>query len=59
MNKFEIIRGRDMQFYFHLKAGNGEIIAQSEGYTTKQSALHGINSVKTNASTANVVDLTK
>lgn len=27
------------RFYFSLKGANGEIVAQSEGYTKKQSAL--------------------
>ena len=34
---------------FNLKAGNGEIIATSETYTTKRSCLKGIESVKANA----------
>jgi len=36
-------------YYFHLKAANGEIILASESYTSKQSAITGIASVKTNA----------
>ena len=35
------------QWYWHLKAGNNEIVVQSEGYTTKQSALHAVGLVKT------------
>jgi uncharacterized protein YegP (UPF0339 family) len=46
--KFEIFTGRDNQYYFRLKASNGEIIGASEGYTTKQSAQNGIDSVKIN-----------
>jgi uncharacterized protein len=30
------------QWYWHLKARNGEIVAQSEGYTTKQKCREGI-----------------
>ncbi|WP_435405825.1 YegP family protein [Mycolicibacterium thermoresistibile] len=41
-----------------MKAGNGETIAVSEGYTTRSGALNGIESVKTNAPGAPVVDLT-
>lgn len=37
------------EFYFHLKAGNGEIILSSEGYISKQGAENGIKSVKENA----------
>ena len=43
----------------HLKAANGEIIASSEGYTTKASAHNGIESVQKNAPGAAVVDLTE
>ncbi len=35
-------------FKFDLKAGNGEVIATSEVYTTKAACLNGIESVKTN-----------
>lgn len=57
MAKFELFKGTNGLFYFRLKAENGEKIAQSEGYTTKQGALNGIAAVKRCAS-AGVVDLT-
>ena len=41
-----------------MKAANGEIIAASEAYNSKASAQNGIESVKTNAPTAPVEDLT-
>ena len=47
--KFEIKKAKDGQFYFHLKASNGEIILASEMYKQKASAEHGIASVKKNA----------
>ena len=47
--KFEIKKSSDNQFYFNLKAGNGEIILTSEMYRAKSSAENGITSVKTNA----------
>ncbi len=47
--KFEILKSSNDQFYFRLKAGNGEIILSSEQYTTKANAQNGIESVKTNA----------
>lgn len=55
--KFELYKGKDGQYYFRLKAGNGETIAVSEGYTTKASAKNGIASVKKNASIAETVEL--
>jgi uncharacterized protein YegP (UPF0339 family) len=39
-----------------LKAPNGEIVASSESYKTKAAAQHGINSVRTVARGATVVD---
>lgn len=57
--KFEIFTGADTHFYFHLKAENGEIIAASQGYTTKQSAERGIDAIKRIASHADVIDLSQ
>lgn len=37
------------EFQFNLKAGNGETILSSEGYTAKASCLNGIESVRKNA----------
>jgi uncharacterized protein len=48
MGKFVIKTGKDGQFYFNLKASNGEIILSSEGYTTKTSCKRGIASVMKN-----------
>ena len=47
--KFELKVAKDGQFYFHLKAMNGQIILASEMYKAKASALNGIESVKTNS----------
>jgi uncharacterized protein len=58
MAKFEIFKGTNGKYYFRLKASNGEIIAQSEGYSSKQGAQDGIASVKKNAPIATTVDLT-
>lgn len=57
--KFEITKDKAGKFRFRLKAGNGEIIAVSEAYETKASAKNGIESVKTNAPGATVVDLSE
>lgn len=37
------------EFYFRLKAKNGQIILSSEGYSAKAGAMNGIESVKKNA----------
>jgi hypothetical protein len=47
--KFEVFKGTDEQWYFHLKATDGKVILASEGYHNKQGALRGIQSVKKNA----------
>ena len=58
MEKFEFWQSKkDGQWYFHLKAENNEIIAQSEGYTTKDNCLNGINSVKRNAPNADLEEI--
>ena len=43
---------------FDLKAGNGQVIATSEVYTTDAACKNGIESVKTNAPIAAVEDQT-
>lgn len=48
--KFEIKKSKNNKFFFHLLAGNGQIILSSEMYEAKASALNGIASVKKNAS---------
>ncbi len=50
--KFETFKGIDGRYYFHLQAGNGEIVLQSQGYTAKASALNGIDSVAQNGGIA-------
>jgi uncharacterized protein len=47
--KYEIYKDSSGKFRFRLKAANGEIIAQSEAYASKDSAKNGIASVKANA----------
>ncbi|NML20107.1 YegP family protein [Pseudoflavitalea sp. G-6-1-2] len=49
MGKFATKTGKDGQFYFNLKADNGQVILSSEGYTTTAARQNGIDSVKTNA----------
>lgn len=46
------------KYYFVLKASNGEVIATSEMYSSKQAAQNGIESVRSNASTSEIKDLT-
>jgi len=55
---FEIISDSAGKFRFHLKAANGEIIAVSQAYEAKESAMTGIVSIKKNARIAKIADLT-
>ncbi len=55
--KFELWTDKGGQYRFNLKATNGQVIATSEGYSSKASAKAGIESVKKNAAGAEVVEL--
>jgi uncharacterized protein YegP (UPF0339 family) len=44
--KFEIFIDRAGDYRFRLKAPNGEILAASEGYSSKVGCMNGIESVK-------------
>lgn len=59
MGKFELYKGKDEQFYFRLKAANGQNIGASEGYKEKSSAQNGIESVKKNAPDADRYELSE
>merc|ERR1711908_211208 len=49
--KFELFRSeKNDEFYFRLKASNGEIILASQGYKGKSGAENGIRSVRENSS---------
>ncbi|MFK0242469.1 MULTISPECIES: YegP family protein [unclassified Microbacterium] len=54
--KFELYTDKSGEYRFRLKAGNGETIAVSEGYSSKSAALNGIDSVRRNAADAEVVE---
>ena len=46
--RFEVFQSQqDWKYYFHLRAGNGQIVLQSEAYSSKQAAKNGIAAVKT------------
>ena len=52
--KFEMYQDKAGEFRFRLKARNGQIIATSEGYTTKNACENGVESVRKNAPEAAV-----
>ncbi|HEY9540126.1 MAG TPA: YegP family protein [Luteimonas sp.] len=47
--KFEISKRANGEFQFDLKAGNGQVILSSEGYSAKGSCINGIESVRKNS----------
>jgi uncharacterized protein YegP (UPF0339 family) len=57
--KFVLKKGSTGKFRFNLVATNGQVIATSEAYETKASAVNGIESVKRNAPNAEIDDQTK
>ena len=54
--KFVIKKAKNGQFMFNLVASNGQIVATSEQYTAKASALKTIESIQKSAGTAAIVD---
>jgi len=56
--QFEIYLDTAGEYRFRLRAPNGEIIAVSEAYKTKDGCKNGIASVKENAPKATIQDLT-
>ena len=57
MGKF-VVKATKTGFVFNLKAGNGEVIAVSEVYTTESACMKGVESVKKNAVDAKLEDQT-
>lgn len=57
MSKFQITTRKNGEYQFNLKAGNGEIILTSEGYSSKAGCTNGIESVKTNSQIDSRYDL--
>ena len=53
---FEWYKDKQGKFRFRLKAANGEIIAVSEAYVSKDGCVNGIESVKKNAAIAKIVE---
>jgi len=57
-NRYDRLTAKNGQYYFNLKAANGEVIGTSELYNTTASRDHGIDLVKAQAPTAGTEDLT-
>lgn len=49
MGKFETKKDNSGELRFNLKAGNGQVILSSEGYSSKSACDNGIESVRKNS----------
>jgi len=55
--KYQIFRdGEDGQFYYQLKAADGKIVLNSEGYPSREFCLDNINLIRRNARFDNSFD---
>jgi uncharacterized protein len=57
-SKFVLKKGITGKYHFNLVAANGQVIATSEAYESRESALNGVESVKKNAPDSQVDDQT-
>ena len=55
---FEIVKSKNKQWYFVLKAENGEVVLTSETYKSKQACIDTIKLIKRSAFFAKTIDLT-
>jgi len=55
--KFELFTDSAGKYRFRLKASNGQVIAASQAYASKKSALDGIESVRKHAPEAETVEV--
>lgn len=58
MSKFEVFQSKN-GYRWRLKAGNGEVVATGEEYTTKESAKKGCEAVQRAAANAEIVESNK
>lgn len=58
MVRFEIYVDRVGEYRWRLVAANNEIVAASEGYSSKQGAINSAQNVKYWATSASIRDLT-
>ena len=54
--RFLVIRDGDEEYRFRIEAEDGQLMATSEPYTSKSSALKGVEAIKRNAADAQVDD---
>jgi uncharacterized protein YegP (UPF0339 family) len=54
--RFLVVRDGDDGYRFRIEAEDGQLMATSEPYTSKSSALKGVEAIKRNAAHAQVDD---
>ncbi len=54
--RFEIYRDNAGAYHFRIKATNGNVLASSEGYKAKASAVNAIDRIKSDAAGAETID---
>jgi len=57
MPKFEVYSDKGGEYRFRLRARNGQIVAVSQGYKSKEGCMKGIESVRVNAPIAQIVEI--
>lgn len=55
--KYEVFPGSDGEWYFHERAHNGQILTTSEGYSSKQGAIDGVDAAQRAAGSEIEVDV--
>lgn len=53
---FTVYRDKAGEFRFRIVATNGNVLASSEGYSAKASAIKAIDRIKSDAAEADVID---
>lgn len=56
MSKFEVYQSKSGGYRWRLKANNGEIVAMSEEYSTKEHAKDGCEATRRAAKEAEVIE---
>ena len=46
---FEVYKDQKGEYRFRLKASNGQVLLQSEGYSSKAACMNGVESVRENS----------
>lgn len=54
---FQVIKSLNGGYFFHLRANNGEIVLQSQSYSSRTSAVNGVQSAKANGRVATSFEL--